>query len=402
MSTPEPGWYPDPQDGSRWRWWDGAAWTEHVSGGAEAAADGGPGAAPDTAPVTAVTAPSESGRDTESHAGPGSRPDASERPTAAMSPVVPDDTPRRGRRALVVAGIVLLLAGAGAAAWFLSPGRGDDPVPVAIEDDRDEETGADTSPAPSPTATPEDPGTVSVTSGPDDPDTADAGSADGGPTAPAWVVIVESLPHDEYDRSDAEARADGYRADGAPDVGVLDSSDYGSLNPGYWVVYSGVWGADEEDAAAAHCRSLRATVDNCYQRFLGDATLSLAESPFDAAVGHVRSRGYEPVDTTGFDMTRTLQVIVAEGASPGAGQMFAFFFVDGEPIGTDTAAPSASIGLEWQDAATVALAYGIYEPEDANCCPTGWQTVRYRWDGDRLSPLDAIPPDDPSVSGSRR
>lgn len=41
-SSPAPGWYPDPQDAARQRWWDGGAWTEHVNasltpGGAPAA-----------------------------------------------------------------------------------------------------------------------------------------------------------------------------------------------------------------------------------------------------------------------------------------------------------------------------------------------------------------------------
>jgi hypothetical protein len=28
---PPPGWYADPQDPARWRWWDGSAWTDQVS-----------------------------------------------------------------------------------------------------------------------------------------------------------------------------------------------------------------------------------------------------------------------------------------------------------------------------------------------------------------------------------
>jgi hypothetical protein len=28
---PPAGWYADPEDGGRWRWWDGSAWTDHTS-----------------------------------------------------------------------------------------------------------------------------------------------------------------------------------------------------------------------------------------------------------------------------------------------------------------------------------------------------------------------------------
>jgi hypothetical protein len=31
MNATPAGWYADPEDGRRWRWWDGAHWTEHTS-----------------------------------------------------------------------------------------------------------------------------------------------------------------------------------------------------------------------------------------------------------------------------------------------------------------------------------------------------------------------------------
>lgn len=35
--TPPAGWYPDPQDSTRQRYWDGAAWTEHTADGGQQA-----------------------------------------------------------------------------------------------------------------------------------------------------------------------------------------------------------------------------------------------------------------------------------------------------------------------------------------------------------------------------
>ena len=39
-------------------------------------------------------------------------------------------------------------------------------------------------------------------------------------------------------------------SDGLPQVGVLDSSGFGSLHPGYFVVFSGVYGASGDAQAA--------------------------------------------------------------------------------------------------------------------------------------------------------
>jgi hypothetical protein len=37
---PPPGWFPDPHDPSRWRWWDGQRWTDQFSAGQAAQGDG--------------------------------------------------------------------------------------------------------------------------------------------------------------------------------------------------------------------------------------------------------------------------------------------------------------------------------------------------------------------------
>lgn len=40
--TPAAGWYPDPQDATKQRYWDGNAWTEHTAPGAQPAAPSAP------------------------------------------------------------------------------------------------------------------------------------------------------------------------------------------------------------------------------------------------------------------------------------------------------------------------------------------------------------------------
>ncbi len=55
-----------------------------------------------------------------------------------------------------------------------------------------------------------------------------------------YTVILESLP-ESSGRSAAESKAKQAKADGLPEVGVLNSSNYSSLNPGFYVVFSGIY-----------------------------------------------------------------------------------------------------------------------------------------------------------------
>jgi hypothetical protein len=74
-------------------------------------------------------------------------------------------------------------------------------------------------------------------------------------TAPAWMVILESLPVAEgKTRQDADAIAAQIRSRGY-EAGVLLSSEFRSLNPGYWMVYSGRFQAQHE--ASIHAERLR-------------------------------------------------------------------------------------------------------------------------------------------------
>ncbi len=63
-----------------------------------------------------------------------------------------------------------------------------------------------------------------------------------------WTIVVASVPKIDG-RDDAVARAVEVRQRGLPKVGVLDSSRFPSLQPGYWVVFSGVYATEPEAAA---------------------------------------------------------------------------------------------------------------------------------------------------------
>lgn len=78
-------------------------------------------------------------------------------------------------------------------------------------------------------------------------------TSDGVPTSAAewpsgsdgWTVVLASYPQ-TGGRKVATARAKKARAQGLPQVGILDSSRYASLRPGYWVVFSGIYATEAE------------------------------------------------------------------------------------------------------------------------------------------------------------
>jgi hypothetical protein len=64
-----------------------------------------------------------------------------------------------------------------------------------------------------------------------------------------WTIALASVPQ-TAGRTPALARAKTARRKGLPQVGVLDSSRYASLHPGYWIVFSGVYSSEAEATSA--------------------------------------------------------------------------------------------------------------------------------------------------------
>jgi hypothetical protein len=61
-----------------------------------------------------------------------------------------------------------------------------------------------------------------------------------------WTVVLESLPNSTTGKTRADARAQQALRAGLPEVGVLDSSRYASLHPGYLVVFAGIYDARQQ------------------------------------------------------------------------------------------------------------------------------------------------------------
>ncbi len=78
-----------------------------------------------------------------------------------------------------------------------------------------------------------------------------------------WTIVLLSLPQ-ANGRAAAAAKATDARTGGLRRVGVLDSSKYASLHPGYYVVFTGVF--DSEPEAASALQRARAVFPAAYQR----------------------------------------------------------------------------------------------------------------------------------------
>jgi hypothetical protein len=79
-----------------------------------------------------------------------------------------------------------------------------------------------------------------------------------------WTLVLASSPT-SANREAAVAKAEQALADGLPQVGVIDSSRYSSLHPGYFVVFSGLY--DSLSAAQeAASRAADAGYGNAYGR----------------------------------------------------------------------------------------------------------------------------------------
>jgi hypothetical protein len=65
-----------------------------------------------------------------------------------------------------------------------------------------------------------------------------------------WTVELQALSKDSADPSKVTAAKSDATGKGAPEVGALDSDEYGSLTPNQYVIYSGVYKSKAEASKA--------------------------------------------------------------------------------------------------------------------------------------------------------
>lgn len=66
-----------------------------------------------------------------------------------------------------------------------------------------------------------------------------------------WTIALATLPQADGKRA-AVTRAREARRSGLTSVGVLDSSRFASLHPGYWLVFAGIYASEAEATSALH------------------------------------------------------------------------------------------------------------------------------------------------------
>ena len=115
-----------------------------------------------------------------------------------------------------------------------------------------------------------------------------------------WTNILVSVPKVEG-RDAAVARAEQARRKGLRRVGVLDSSRYASLHPGYWMVFAGVYPSEPE--AASRLREAKAVQKGARTQRVSPLIMSSVVS-----IGNF-GREFVTRPQTGYTRTSTREII---------------------------------------------------------------------------------------------
>jgi hypothetical protein len=163
-------------------------------------------------------------------------------------------------------GLVIAVLGTGAAIAISSDGTERDAVSTATGGSLTvtDQTPTLTAPEPTTATTPTTaPGTTAPTTTSAPPRPANPAAVTWPRDRRGWTIVLLSLPQSNG-RDAAATQAKRARDGGLRRVGVLDSSRYASLHPGYYVVFQGVY--DSEAEASSSLQRARTVFPTAYQR----------------------------------------------------------------------------------------------------------------------------------------
>ena len=160
-------------------------------------------------------------------------------------------------------GLVVAVLGTGAAIAISGDGEEESAIPTATGGSLTVTGGTPTLTAPEPTTPTETTAPATTAPSTTAPPPANPAAITWPRDERAWTIVLLSLPQTDG-RDAAAAQATKARDGGLRRVGVLDSSRYASLHPGYYVIFQGVF-ADEAEASSALQRA-RSVFPSAYQR----------------------------------------------------------------------------------------------------------------------------------------
>ncbi|HWL34372.1 MAG TPA: hypothetical protein VNP89_12285 [Gaiellaceae bacterium] len=159
-------------------------------------------------------------------------------------------------------GLVIAVLGTGAAIAISGDGEEESAISTATGGSLTVTGGTPTLTAPEPTTAPTQT-TAPATTAPPPPPPVNPAAISWPRDRRGWTIVLLSLPQ-QNGRDAASAQATKARDGGLRRVGVLDSSRYASLHPGYYVVFQGVY--ENEAEASSALQRARAVFPSAYQR----------------------------------------------------------------------------------------------------------------------------------------
>ena len=108
------------------------------------------------------------------------------------------------------------------------------------------------------------------------------------------------------------------------------------------------------------------------------------------AIDEVRAQGFTTLKASDYNPKAKLRVLIGRPVGDAAGGHTAFFFTRNGFIGKDAEGTSTVLKISKVTSSSVTLSYGVFKPGET-LEPSGRKRVRFKLEGDVLTPLDTVP-----------